>query len=82
MYGTLVKKYGYSIGETSVLNRTVEVYETKTKFKVLTWNSGFLYWKTNHKPINETSYSKKDFPTFEQIPQIQAFKTLPNFLEH
>lgn len=43
-----------------LLSRTLEIYETKTQYKAVLWNSGVMFWKETTKPIKTAKFKKKD----------------------
>lgn len=72
--GKKILKLGFRVGGSSIVNRTIEVYETKTLYKVEVWNSSFIGWKTNHKPIAKVRYKKTEYPNPKELPAIKTFK--------
>lgn len=43
-----------------LLSRTLEIYETKTLYKAVLWNSGVMFWKETTKPLKSQKFKKKD----------------------
>ena len=44
------------------LDLTLEIYETKTLYKSVLWDSSFLHWKSGtHKPMSVWIYKKMQF---------------------
>lgn len=47
-YGTLIAKVGgHTKNSPVIVNRMVEIYETKTKVKIYLFDSSYMYWHKN-----------------------------------
>lgn len=56
IYGKHVYNYKWCNG-SALVDRTLEIYKTKTSLKGVLWNSGVKGWREEpHKPIGEFKY--------------------------
>lgn len=58
VYGKLIASFHKSTGKMpGLIDRTLEIYETKTGLKACIWNCSFKGWKgTWHRPITQEFY--------------------------
>lgn len=63
IYGKPVRVY-HKCGDKDrgCVTRTLEIYETKTLYKAVLWNSSFIHWKSEpNRPIHIWKWTKDSF---------------------
>lgn len=60
IYGKLIETYGKnSKSKGGIIDKTLEIYETKTGLKGVLWSSKYKGWKENRNNIISTAWFKE-----------------------